>query len=289
MYAEMNKDLQHKIEGYIQNMPSLPTSVDKVLEVCNNPQASPWDLNYIISLDPVLTGRVLKLINSAYYSLSQQVTTLVRAIIMLGLNTVKNLALSTAILASMRKRSFGGGIDMEAFWRHSLGVGVMSKSLAKIRGIDTKRLEEYFTAGLLHDIGKIPLNTVISESYATMVQAAKKKGLSLYQAENQFLGINHCVCGEQIVNEWKLQGAIGDVITGHHNYAEYSGPHRDLLYNVALANYSIQQWDIGFAGNFHPEIDPAAWSVLKVKPGVTQGLMNTVAEEIEKAQIFLKL
>ncbi|MDR0641263.1 MAG: HDOD domain-containing protein [Treponema sp.] len=270
-------------------MPSLPTSVKKVLEVCNNPQASPWDLNYIISLDPVLTGRVLKLINSAYYSLSQQVTTLVRAIIMLGLNTVKNLALSTAVLASMRKRGGGDGINMEAFWRHSLGVGVMSKLLAKTRGIDTKRLEEYFTAGLLHDIGKIPLNMVIAESYATIIQAAKKKRLSLYRAENQFLGISHCGSGEQIVNEWKLQGAIGDVIVNHHTCAEYSGPHRDLLYNVALANYAIQQWNIGFAGDSLPEIDPATWNVLNVKPGISQRLMNTVAEEIEKAEIFLRL
>jgi HD-like signal output (HDOD) protein len=285
----MNEDLQHKIDGYIQNMPSLPTSVNKVLEVCNNPQASPADLNYIISLDPVLTGRVLKLINSAYYSLSQQVTTLVRAIIMLGLNTVKNLALSTAVLASMRKGGSGGGIDMEAFWRHSLGVGVMSKLLAKTRGIDTKRLEEYFTAGLLHDIGKIPLNTVITESYATMIRAAEKKMLSLYHAENQFLGIDHCGSGGQIANQWKLHGSIGDVIMNHHSCAEYSGPHRDLLYNVALANYAIQQWNIGFAGDSHPEIDPATWDILKIKPGITQSLMNMVAGEIEKAQIFLKL
>ncbi|MDR2746279.1 MAG: HDOD domain-containing protein [Treponema sp.] len=285
----MNKELQRKIESYIQNMPSLPTSVNKVLEVCNNPQASPWDLNYVISLDPVLTGRVLKLINSAYYSLSQQVTTLVRAIIMLGLNTVKNLALSTAILASMRRKGNAGGIDVEAFWRHSLGVGVMSKLLAKTRGIDTKRLEEYFTAGLLHDIGKIPLNMVITESYATMVRAAKKKGLPLYRAEDQFLGINHCICGEQIVSEWKLQGSIGDIIINHHTCAEYSGPHQDLLYNVALANYSIQEWNIGFAGDSRPEIDPDTWDILKVKPGITQSLMDMVTGEIEKAQIFLKL
>jgi HD-like signal output (HDOD) protein len=285
----MNKNLQDKIEGYIQNMPSLPTSVNKVLEVCNDPKISPWDLNYIISLDPVLTGRVLKLINSAYYSLPQHVTTLVRAIIMLGLNTVKNLALSTAVLSNMRKKGNAGGINMEAFWRHSLGVGVMSKLLAKTRGVDTKLLEEYFTAGLLHDIGKIPLNMVITKSYATMIQAAEKKGLSLYRAENQFLGINHCACGERIVNEWKLQGFIGDIITNHHSCAEYSGPYRDLLYNVALANYSIKQWNIGFAGDFHPEIDPDTWNVLKVKPHITQSLMNMVAGEIEKAEIFLKL
>jgi HD-like signal output (HDOD) protein len=285
----MNENLQQKIGRYIQNMPSLPTSVVKVLEICNNPQTSPADLNYIISLDPVLTGKVLNLINSAYYGLSRQVTTLVRAIIMLGLNTVKNLALSSAVLESMRAKNGAGGIDMEGFWRHSLAAGVTSKLLAKKRGVDSRRLEEYFTAGLLHDIGKIPLNFMIPESYAITVKTAKKKHLPLIKGEEKLLGISHCACGEQIVNEWNLQGPIGDVIISHHRCAEYSGPSRDLLYNVALANYSIQEWNIGFAGNSHPELDPDTWDVLKVKPGFAQRLMDLVIEEIEKAQIFLKL
>ena len=76
------------IQTYINKMPALPITVSKILEVCNNPKTSPVDLNQIIALDPVLMGRVMKLINSAYYSLNSQITSLVRAIIMLGINTV---------------------------------------------------------------------------------------------------------------------------------------------------------------------------------------------------------
>ena len=83
-----------KIQAYIARMPSLPTTVIKVLETCNDPNACANDLKRVISLDPVLTGRVLKLINSAYYSLGNPISSLTRAIIMLGVNTVKNLALS---------------------------------------------------------------------------------------------------------------------------------------------------------------------------------------------------
>ncbi|MCL2879605.1 MAG: HDOD domain-containing protein, partial [Treponema sp.] len=153
------QDLNGRIEEYIGNMPSLPTTVAKVLEVCNNPHTSPADLNHVISLDPVLVGRVLKLINSAYYGLGQHVTNLVRAIIMLGLNTVKNLALSSAVMGNLKTGKNSQGLDMEGFWRHSLCVGVAAKMLAKQRGIESKQREEYFTAGLLHDIGKIPLNS----------------------------------------------------------------------------------------------------------------------------------
>jgi HD-like signal output (HDOD) protein len=113
------------------------------------------DLNRVISLDPVLVGRVLKLINSAYYGLEQQVTSLVRAMIMLGINTVKNLALSSAILSNLVGRGFLG-LNAEGFWRHSLCVGVTAKLIARKQGIDHSRLEEFFTAGLLHDLGKIP-------------------------------------------------------------------------------------------------------------------------------------
>ncbi|MDR1024368.1 MAG: HDOD domain-containing protein [Treponema sp.] len=270
-------------------MPSLPTSVLKVMEVCNNPHSDPADLSYVISLDPVLTGRVLKLVNSAYYNPAQDVTTLVRAIIMLGLNTVKNLALSIAILGNLRGKDGGRAINMEAFWRHSLGVGVASKVLAKKRGIDPGRLEEYFTAGLLHDIGKIPLNAIAPDAYAVTIETAGKKRQSLIEAEDTLLGINHCICGSWIVDAWKLEGPVGDTIVHHHNCGDYRGPWRDLLYNVALANYFIQQCKIGSAGDPYPGLAPDTWKVLKVSPDITQTLSETVTEAIKRAQVFLRI
>nr|AGS54411.1 metal-dependent phosphohydrolase [uncultured bacterium contig00180] len=119
-----------KIDTFISDMPSLPVSVGKVLEICNKPDVSPSDLNHVISLDPVLTGRILQLINSAYYGLGTHVTSLVRAITMLGINTVKNLALSTAILSTLPEYKGINGIDMEGYWRHCLCVGVTAKLLA---------------------------------------------------------------------------------------------------------------------------------------------------------------
>ena len=178
-----------KIEAYIQKMPSLPTTVAKVLDVCNNPKTSPGDLNQVISLDPVLVGRVLKLINSAYYGLGQQVTSLVRAIIMLGINTVKNLALSTAVLRNLTSKKDFQALDMEGFWRHSLCVGVAAKVLARKRNVDSKLLDEYFTAGLLHDIGKIAIHAVLSHEYVQAIADSDRRQISLHLAEANALGI----------------------------------------------------------------------------------------------------
>ena len=283
-------NLNNRVEEYIGNMPSLPTTVAKVLEVCNNPQTSPADLNHVISLDPVLVGRVLKLINSAYYGLGQQVTNLVRAIIMLGINTVKNLALSTAVMGNLSVNKDFQGLNMEGFWRHSLCVGVAAKILAKQRGIDGKQTEEYFTAGLLHDIGKIPLNAVLSKDYMLTINTADRERISLFRAEEKTLGINHCNTGAMIAKAWKLEGPVGEAIVYHHDCGEYPGEHRDILFSVVAANRFAAMMEIGFSGDRYPEkTENIVWDALGINSDVFDGIEKAVNEEIDKAKIFLKL
>jgi putative nucleotidyltransferase with HDIG domain len=286
----MYKDLNERMDKYIKDMPSLPTTVSKVLEVCNNPQTSPADLNHVISLDPVLVGRVLKLINSAYYGLGQQVTNLVRAIIMLGINTVKNLALSTAVMGNLSSKKDFQGLDMEGFWRHSLCVGVAAKLLAKQRNVDSKQLEEYFTAGLLHDIGKIPLSAVLSKDYMLSVSSADRERISIFRAEDRTLGMNHSSVGAMIVSAWKLEGPVGESIIYHHNYMEYTGEHKDILYSIVLANRFASVSEIGFSGDRHPEkVDNTVWETLGLNRDVFESMEKNVNSEIEKARIFLHL
>ena len=287
----MEADFEKKISTYIKTMPSLPTSVTKVLEICNNPNTSPADLNQVISLDPVLVGRVLKLINSAYYGLGQPVTNLARAIIMLGINTVKNLALSTAVMGHLPAKNKAPGLDMEGFWRHSLCVGVSAKLLAKKRGVDSKQTEEYFTAGLLHDIGKIPLNAVLSNDYMITVSTADKERKSLFRSEETVLGLNHCTAGAMIKAAWKLEGAVGDVMVHHHNYEEYQEGYRDVLYSIVAANWFVSSLSgIGFSGDRYPEKpQPQVWEALGVSMDAFDEIEKAATAEIEKAEIFLKI
>jgi HD-like signal output (HDOD) protein len=286
----MIDDLNERVTEYIQKMPSLPTSVAKVLEVCNNPQLSPADLNYVISLDPVLVGRVLKLINSAYYGLDKRVTSLVRAIIMLGINTVKNLALSSTVMSQLSSKRDPRGLNMAEFWQHSLCVGVTSKLLAQERGINPKLLEEYFTSGLLHDLGKIPLNSILSKEYLVTIKKAEDRRASLFEVEADTLGTTHCDMGAMIVKAWKLEGAVGDVLMGHHQCGSYQGANKDIMYTVAVANWFAANKEIGFSGDRFPE-NPSyeIWGDLGVNPDMLNELVDTVNKEIEKAKVFLNL
>lgn len=283
-------DSIRRVRAYVGGMPSLPTTVTKILEVCNNPKTSPIDLDRVIQLDPVLMGRVLKLINSAYYGLGTQVTSLVRAIIMLGVNTVKNLALSTAVLGTVSSKNDFRALNMEGYWRHSLCVGVTAKLIAKRRGVDAKALEEYFAAGLLHDIGKIPLNNALAEQYIAAMAIADREHVPLCVAETRALGINHCEAGAIVAESWKLTGAIVDTIAWHHDLVGYQGANDDILRTIAVADFYADREGIGFSGNRYPEkIPPEVYEALGIEKSLLEELDEPVNQEIEKAKVFLRM
>jgi putative nucleotidyltransferase with HDIG domain len=279
-----------KVEAYISKLPALPVTITKVMEICNNPATSPVDLNKVIGLDPVLMARVLKLINSAYYGLSNQVTSLARAIIMLGLNTVKNLALSTAVLGTLGKKDNFQALNMQGFWRHSLCVGVTSKLIARKRRIDPKILEEYFIAGLLHDIGKIPLNNTLAGEYIEAMGLSDRDHRPLYQSEKEIIGYDHTDVGVLIGEAWKLGEEILDTIRHHHSMDIYTGNNVPVVYTVAVADLFANTNEIGFSGNRYPEkIKPEIFSYLGITWDYLDELETEVHQEIEKAQVFLKI
>ncbi len=279
-----------RVRGYIERMPSLPPTVTKVLEICNDPRTSPMDLNRIISLDPVLMARVLRLINSAYYGLSTKIVSMVRAIIMLGINTVKNLALSTAVMDTLHRKSDLGVLDPVEFWRHSLAVGVTSRLLAKLLGAEAANLDEYFTAGLLHDIGKIPLERVFAGEYARVIAVCAERKFPLSVVERELLGFDHTETGKIIVEAWSLGSVIRDTVSHHHDPAAYDGPDRSIVYTVHAASNYVNQKRIGDAGDRFPAgLDPTVAETLQIDDDMMDGLSGTVDAEIQKAEIFLKL
>ena len=276
-----------KIRLFVDKMPSLSTTVSKVLEICSRPDTVPNDLNRVIALDPVLAGQVLKLINSAYYSLMNKVTSLTRAIIMLGLNTVKNLALSTAIIRSVSQAKKSRALPIRAFWAHSIAVGVMAKLLAAGRGLSLAEREEYFVAGLMHDLGKIP----IGDEYTEVLARVETAQNPLVTVEQQVLGLDHEEVGAMIATKWKLNAVLTDAICHHHAPELAAAAHRDLVATVALADFYVCLFDIGDAGNRYP--DPSRLESLLAQCQLAWDdlvdLAASVEAEIRKAEIFLQI
>jgi putative nucleotidyltransferase with HDIG domain len=286
----IDQAIQVKINRFIQSMPPLPITVSKILEITKNPQVTATELNDVISLDPVLTGKVLKLINSAYYSLPNQITSIVRAIVMLGINTVKNLALSTSIVSTVNNKKNFNALDMDGFWRHSICVGVMAKTFAKKQNVDSKKLEEYFVAGLLHDIGKIPLNSQIPELYLKIMNYAFQKKVPLYMAESSALKVNHAEIGFQIAQLWNLNLSLFSSICFHHNFEEAGPEVKKFVATIALANIITNRAGIGFSGDKHPEDKTEEiFEITGLSWDDVDDAEDTANEAIKRAEVFLQI
>jgi putative nucleotidyltransferase with HDIG domain len=284
----MEQKMLVRLNRYIDSMPSLSITVAKVLEVVKNPQVTAKDLNKVINLDPVLMGRVLKLVNSAYYGLSNKVTSLVTAIIMLGINTIKNLALSTAVLANVKSKSHFKALNVDGFWRHSIGVGAAAKLISGKFGIPQNMREEYFIGGLLHDIGKIPLNDVFDQDYLKVIRAADMQKVPLIQMENEMLGINHTEVGRMIAEKWKLSSETFDCILNHHDPHQAQQDNFKLVSAVYIANAYCNLNEIGFSGNrFSAKMDMTILQNTGITLEFLDDLFDTISEEVEKASIFL--
>ncbi len=285
---ELDKTAHRKqIEKFITRMPSLSTTVGKVMEICSRVDASPNELNKVISLDPVLTGQVLKLINSAYYSLVNKVTSLTRAITMLGLNTVKNMALSTAIIKTVSGVKKSRVLPVSKFWAHSISVGVSAKLLAQAKDIPVMEREEFFIAGLLHDLGKIPFG----DEYAEVIRLAGGEQVPLIDVEREVLGIDHQQVGLMIAEKWKLNEALSQGIGFHHDPQLAGEETRRQTAFVALGNIYSNIYDIGYAGDLYPS--ERALEQLLALTGLDWlefvTIRADIEAEIEKAQIFLQI
>jgi putative nucleotidyltransferase with HDIG domain len=239
----------------------------------------------------VLTGQVLKLINSAYYSLPHPISSLTRAIIMLGINTVKNLVLSFAILQHMRNKRTFPALCVEDFWAHSLCVGVTAKCLAAAKGVSLVDQEEFFVGGLLHDLGKIPLNHLFPEKCIQALDKAKRSQRALFHAEGAVFGIDHAAVGGMIAEKWQLSPALVQTLSFHHRPEEAHESNHQLVFMVALADIFAQLLQMGSCGEtvapnalcrFLLERVGVDWSFL-------YDLRDTVLGEIDRARIFLEI
>ena len=283
---ECNKEKQRAdIEKFILKMPSLSTTVGKVMEICSRTDTSPNELHKVISLDPILAGQVMKLINSAYYSLINKVTSLTRAITMLGMNTVKNIALSTAIIRTVSGVKKTRALPTAKFWEHSISTGVSARLLGEIKGYSPMEREELFLAGLLHDLGNVPFG----DEYIEVLNVARNEQQPLVEVERALLGIDHQEVGMMIAKKWKLNKVITECITRHHQVDTLEGDYRQHVALISLGNIYSNIFDHGYAGDPFPDEGEVGrlLDVVHLDHDVFTAISDMVVEEIERSKLFL--
>lgn len=285
----MNPGKLEEIVRQIDKMPSLSPTVGKIVQIANDPTSSPKDLATVITMDPVLTARVLKLVNSAYFGLSSQVTNILRAIILLGLTTIKNLALSTAVLTRFDAKKTGSGLDISSFWRHSLAVAVTAKIIARVRNVDEREREEFFIAGLLHDIGKVVLDEHFPEELAQIIALRTASGCPLGVAEQRIIGVQHPEIGKWLAERWLLAPTLLECISCHHDPGQATHSPQTVA-TIYLANILAHALKIGDSGE-NALHSPAAEAleILNLDASSLFDLVPAIFTELELAATFLEI
>ena len=283
---QSNEEIKNRLSVSIDKMPSLPTTVGKIIQLANDINSSAKDILTVIQMDPVLTAKVLKLIHSAFYGMSDKVT-LKQAIVLLGINTIKNLALSSAIVGQMSKSSVKiKTFDLHRYWQHCLATGIASRIVCKKLQTDPQAVDEFFVAGLIHDIGKLVLALGIPMVYAKTLHYARKNSLNGVESESKIIGMNHAEVGSLLAHKWSLSDALVDTILYHHAPEK---KHGRLTWVVHVANYFAQKKGYVNAGEFgQSELNQESVEVLGLSEFEIEASLANLSEEIEKAAVFLQ-
>ncbi|CAK9249658.1 unnamed protein product [Sphagnum jensenii] len=197
----------------LQDIRTLPVVAMKVNDLINDPNSSSGEIAELLKKDLVLTAKILRLVNSSYYSIPGGVADVKRALAFLGFNTLAQLVLSLSVF-SFFKDVASSEFSMTEFWRHCLAVGVCSEVIAK--KIKLPKPEEAFSCGLLHDVGKLVLHEIDPQSFLKIVTETQRHGSSYIDVERQLDLPSHSYIGEIIATKWGLPQSIRLAIRYHH-------------------------------------------------------------------------
>lgn len=273
----------------IRDIPSLPDVVNRILAIISQPNTPASEIAKLISYDPGLTSKVLRMVNSAAYGFQRQISSIQHGIMILGFNNVRGLVLSASIFKLFEGHTHPGGLNHNQFWEHSLGTAVAARLLAKALRIPDA--DDVFSAAMLHDIGKVVLDVYFKQDYEQVLQDARRQGLlfhgkDFYGIEERLLGVTHTGIGNFLATKWKLPVAITEVILYHHQ-PEAAQHCRPLVYLVALANeLAVLRYEkLGIYDPRH--FTPDLLDYFNLDEEAMQGFLESLKAEMDSAQDLL--
>lgn len=258
------------------HLPTIPLIVKKINEVIRDPSSSAKDLEKIILQDQSLTAKVLSLSNSAYYSFGREIKSVWQAIVLLGFETVKNLAVSLSIINLFKDTEWLKDMDPQNFWIHSFAVAVAADFLGD-RSPEIPRQLTYL-GGLLHDIGKVVFLQALGAEYLEVINYAQNIGCTITEAEDNVLGVNHSKVGGYLAEKWTLPSEVRSTIYYHH-HPKSAEEHANFPIVIALADKLAKQLKIGFAGDYN---------IARVPESFTKSLKLTSMDILECKEYMKK-
>jgi HD-like signal output (HDOD) protein len=274
------------IIGSIDSLPTLPTVVARINDLVDDPSASAGDINEVVSHDIALSSKILKLVNSAYYGFPRRISSVTHAVVILGFQTVRNIALSAFVLDA-----FGGGglpFGYRNFWIHSVGVGVAANVVGSRQGLPLS--EDAFMCGLLHDVGKLVLHQHMNADFRKVTQAIASRDISMIEAEKAVLTTDHAEVGGLLMEQWKLPQKMVAALGCHHDPERAGEDDALLAATVHVADVLTRAILIGSGGDEKiPPVSPAAWDVLRMSAESLPEIFKEITADMEKVGAFVEL
>jgi HD-like signal output (HDOD) protein len=272
----------------VRDLPTLPEVMGEILDTVGDENSTAADLTAILERDHAISARVLRMANSAFYGLRHKVDSIRHAVIVIGFDAVRLLALATSVFDALTHRS-QFTLDPKDFWMHSLGAAKAAQLVSERCGWLGSG-HTCFTLGLLHDIGKYILALAFKEDYHRVFEMAMRSERSLQEVEAEQLQTTHAEVGEWIAERWLFPPMMINVIGNLYKASVYSGPHKREVIAVALAN------DMSCAGNYGSAGDPMGQpvdenlaSLLSLTPDDIVCVMQDLEESREETLQFINV
>ncbi|HET6976505.1 MAG TPA: response regulator [Pyrinomonadaceae bacterium] len=219
----------------MRSLPSLPSLYVELMEELDTVDPSIKQVANIVSRDPGMTAKILQLVNSAFFGLRRRITSASDAVSLLGLDMTRTLVLSIQIFSEFDSAR-SHGFPIEEVWSHSMGVASLAQAIAKKQTQNAELAQEAFTAGLLHEIGRLILAAKLGEQYKDVLAAAEREQISITDAERKFLGAAHPEVGAYLLGLWGLPDSIVQAVAFHHHPGVNASEKFDVVTAVHIAD-----------------------------------------------------
>ncbi len=261
----------------VDDFPTLPEVMNKILEIVDNNSSSAKDLSRVLENDHTISTRILRMSNSAFYALRTRVDTIRGAIVILGFETVRQLALATSVFDSLMRRK-QLALDPDDFWMHSLGAAKAAQILGRMKKVPAP--DACFTAGLVHDIGKFVMALALKEEYREIADLAREKEAALKDIERMQLQTTHAEVGAWLLERWRFSKMLVDSTDSLYRTSFYTGPYMNEVRITALASDFSRLAGAGDAGDYNSNLLDTR---LLESLALTEDQVQTITEELVSA------
>ncbi|MDD5455722.1 MAG: HDOD domain-containing protein [Candidatus Margulisbacteria bacterium] len=257
----------------------LPVTVKKIIELTRDPNTELKDLVVVLEKDQAMVSKILKLANSSYYGFSKQIKTISHAVVCLGYNTIKNMALAVSTYSMFDKSIVSYALEKGALFKHSYAVAIGSRIIAKkVKHINP---EEVYVMGLLHDIGKIILDQYAKDKFIDVIRLFRKGSITFLAAEEQVLGFNHGEIGAKIAEKWNLSDELIESIRYHH-HPQNASPENVSVHMVHIADVVVEMMGLGLGyDGLNYELCPDSMTRLGLEGADMESLMIQIMDELK--------